>query len=62
MEMTGPSLHTSALPDPRQLIVNNGDHFDVVIIGSGAGGGTLAAALADGGHSVLLLERGGVMP
>ncbi len=37
-------------------------HFDVIIIGSGAAGGTIAAALADAGHSVLLLERGGTMP
>ncbi|MEI6830827.1 MAG: GMC family oxidoreductase [Synechococcaceae cyanobacterium ELA445] len=37
-------------------------HYDVILIGSGAGGGTLAGQLADAGHSVLLLERGGVMP
>jgi choline dehydrogenase-like flavoprotein len=36
--------------------------YNVILIGSGAGGGTLAAALATAGHSVLLLERGGVMP
>jgi choline dehydrogenase-like flavoprotein len=36
--------------------------FDVVIIGSGAGGGTMAHALADTGVSVLLLERGGWLP
>jgi choline dehydrogenase-like flavoprotein len=35
---------------------------DVVIIGSGAGGGTLAHALAGSGKSVLLLERGGWLP
>src|SRR5262245_58762115 len=32
--------------------------FDVVIIGSGAGGGTLAYALARRGVQVLLVERG----
>ena len=34
-------------------------HYDVIIIGSGAGGGTLAHALATSGKRILLLERGG---
>jgi choline dehydrogenase-like flavoprotein len=33
-------------------------HYDVIIIGSGAGGGTLAHALAPTGKSILILERG----
>lgn len=33
-------------------------HFDIIIIGSGAGGGTLAKQLAPSGKSILLLERG----
>src|SRR5262249_37891899 len=33
-------------------------HYDVIIIGSGAGGGTLAYALAPTGKSILILERG----
>jgi choline dehydrogenase-like flavoprotein len=33
-------------------------HYDVIIIGSGAGGGTLAYKLAPSGKRVLLLERG----
>ncbi len=37
-------------------------HFDVIIIGSGAGGGTLAHKLATAGKKVLLLERGGYVP
>ena len=32
--------------------------YDVIIIGSGAGGGTLAYALAPTGKRILLLERG----
>ena len=36
-------------------------HYDVIIIGSGAGGGTLAGALSRKGHSVLMLERGEAM-
>jgi choline dehydrogenase-like flavoprotein len=33
-------------------------HYDVVIIGSGAGGGTLARHLAPSGKRILILERG----
>src|SRR5881628_3570160 len=35
------------------------DHYDVIIIGTGAGGGTLAYRLAPSGKRILLLERGG---
>lgn len=35
---------------------------DVIIIGSGAGGGTLARALAPSGVSILVLERGDYLP
>ena len=38
------------------------EHADVVIIGSGMGGGTLAWALRDLGARVLLLERGDFLP
>ncbi|MGH8938356.1 MAG: GMC family oxidoreductase, partial [Actinomycetes bacterium] len=38
------------------------DHYDVIVIGSGAGGGTLTHALAPTGKRVLLLERGDWMP
>jgi choline dehydrogenase-like flavoprotein len=38
------------------------DHYDVIIIGTGAGGGTLAHKLAPSGKKILLLERGGYLP
>jgi choline dehydrogenase-like flavoprotein len=38
------------------------EHYDVVIIGSGAGGGTLAWKLAPSGKRILLLDRGGYLP
>ena len=34
------------------------DSYDVIIIGTGAGGGTLARHLAPSGKRILLLERG----
>jgi choline dehydrogenase-like flavoprotein len=37
-------------------------HYDVIIIGSGAGGGTLAWRLAPSGKRILLLERGDFVP
>jgi choline dehydrogenase-like flavoprotein len=39
-----------------------GENYDVIIIGSGAGGGTLAHALAGSGKRILLLERGDFLP
>jgi choline dehydrogenase-like flavoprotein len=38
------------------------NRFDVIIIGTGAGGGTLAYHLAPSGKRILLLERGGYLP
>jgi choline dehydrogenase-like flavoprotein len=34
------------------------EHYDIIIIGSGAGGGTLAHTLAPTGKRILILERG----
>jgi choline dehydrogenase-like flavoprotein len=36
--------------------------FDVIVIGTGAGGGTLALRLAQAGKKILILERGPFMP
>ena len=36
----------------------NTNHFDVIIIGTGAGGGALAQRLAPSGKRILILERG----
>jgi choline dehydrogenase-like flavoprotein len=40
----------------------NDTHFDVIIIGTGAGGGTLLSSLAPTGKRILVLERGGFVP
>ena len=37
-------------------------HYDIIIIGTGAGGGTMAHALAETGARILLLERGDFVP
>jgi choline dehydrogenase-like flavoprotein len=36
--------------------------YDIIIVGTGAGGGTLAYALAPTGKRILLLERGEFLP
>jgi len=38
------------------------EHYDVIIIGTGAGGGTLAHRLAPSGKKILVLERGAFLP
>jgi choline dehydrogenase-like flavoprotein len=53
-----PPLREGALVIPDQGILS----ADVVIIGSGIGGGTLAWALKDTGLDVLLVERGQFLP
>ncbi|NCJ05396.1 dehydrogenase [Synechococcales cyanobacterium C] len=37
-------------------------HYDIIIVGTGAGGGTLAQKLAPTGKRILILERGDFMP
>jgi choline dehydrogenase-like flavoprotein len=38
------------------------ERYDVIVIGTGAGGGTLLHALAPTGKRILVLERGGFLP
>jgi choline dehydrogenase-like flavoprotein len=40
----------------------NNNCYDFIIIGSGAGGGTLALKLAGSGKSILIIERGDYLP
>ncbi len=49
---------------PRRALggVGGMSHYDVIVIGSGAGGGTLVHRLAPSGKQVLLLERGDWLP
>ena len=42
--------------------MSNNKHYDVIIIGTGAGGGTLAYHLAPSGKRILILERGDYVP
>jgi choline dehydrogenase-like flavoprotein len=42
--------------------MSTNNHYDIIIIGTGAGGGTLAYKLAPSGKRILLLERGGFLP
>src|SRR5882757_2746981 len=41
-----------------EISMPSNNHYDVIIIGTGAGGGTLASRLAPTGKKILLLERG----
>lgn len=47
-----------AVYDALGMTGEDGERFDFVIVGSGAGGGPLAANLAEAGFHVLLLEAG----
>ena len=40
----------------------SGEHYDIIIIGSGPGGGSMAWKLAKAGKRILLLERGDYLP
>ena len=61
--MLGWSPWPSTAPDHAAMepavVTTVAAHYDAVVIGSGAGGGVAAWALARSGRSVLLVERGG---
>ena len=40
----------------------SGNHYDIIVIGSGPGGASLAQRLAPTGKKILLLERGDYLP
>src|SRR5690348_3858266 len=45
-----------------QAVHSHPMHYDLIIIGTGAGGGTLARKLAPSGKRILVLERGDYVP
>src|SRR6266545_6955775 len=42
--------------------MSTSQHFDLIVVGTGAGGGTLAWSLAPTGKRILLIERGDYVP
>jgi choline dehydrogenase-like flavoprotein len=57
MPTTNPSATKPSTTEPSAT-----EHYDVIIIGTGAGGGTLAHRLAPSGKKILVLERGDFLP
>jgi len=54
-----PSVHS--IPGGGRAL-SNPDHYDVIIIGSGPGGASMAHGLAKTGKRILIVERGGYLP
>src|SRR5262249_32981596 len=60
----GPPPHPWPRPPDRRRDTGGpmAAQYDVIIIGTGAGGGTLLHALSPTGKRILVLERGGFVP
>jgi choline dehydrogenase-like flavoprotein len=56
---TRPSRRPEASGIAHAAPAASGGEYEYIVVGSGAGGGTVAARLAERGHTVLLLEAGG---
>jgi len=56
------TAEASSHPPGFGVAMSASRHYDVIIIGTGAGGGTLAHRLAPSGKRILLLERGDYVP
>jgi len=54
--------HTTARLRAEERTLSNDNRYDIIIIGTGAGGGTLAHHLAPSGQRILILERGDYVP
>ena len=54
------TISCAATPERGKMTSN--ERYEVIIIGTGAGGGTLAYHLANAGKRVLILERGSFLP
>ena len=58
-----PTGHRLPTIGPIQMADSSlADAYDIIIVGSGMGGGTLAYALRDSGARILLIERGDFIP
>ena len=56
------TCQASPLRAEERIAVSTDNRYDVIIIGTGAGGGTLAYHLAPSGKRILILERGDYVP
>ena len=54
----GQLSYSSLILHPSSLMNGVNMHYDFIIIGTGAGGGTLVHKLAPSGKKILVLERG----